>query len=127
MVPNILTAAPLHDPGDGIKRSKFNLFQNMVIVAYQIKGITKCSNTVANILAADPLPPPPPPPPGDLISRSNSTFSEHGHVAYQIKKENHKCSNSVVNILLSDPSPPTLGVKRSKFNSFRSMSCCISN
>ena len=30
--------------------------QNMVIVAYQTKGITKCSNTVANILAADPLP-----------------------------------------------------------------------
>ena len=46
---------------------------------------------------------------------------------YQIKKENRKCSNSVVNILLSDPSPPTLGVKRSNFNSFRSMSCCISN
>ena len=44
--------------GDGINRSKFNLFENMVIVAYQIKGITKCSNTVANIMAADPLPPP---------------------------------------------------------------------
>ena len=31
----------------------------------------------------------------------NSTFSEHGHVAYQIK-ENHKCSNMVTNILLAD-------------------------
>ena len=58
-------------------------------------------------------PPPPLPPPPNWVIWSNS---EHGHVTYQIKKENHKCSNSVVNILLSDPSPPTLGVKRSKLN-----------
>ena len=91
------------DPGDGINRSKFNLFQNMVIVAYQIKGITKCSNTVANILAADPLPPPP----GDWISRSNSTFSVHSQVAYQIKKEDHKCSNgSKYFALRPQPSDP---------------------
>ena len=32
----------------------------------------------------------------------NSTFSEHGHVAYQIK-ENQECSNMVANILPSDP------------------------
>ena len=31
----------------------------------------------------------------------NLTFSEHGHVAYQIK-ENHECSNIVPNILLAD-------------------------
>ena len=31
----------------------------------------------------------------------NSTFSEHGHVAYQIK-ENHECSNMVPNIMLAD-------------------------
>ena len=31
----------------------------------------------------------------------NSTFSKHGHVAYQIK-ENHECSNMVPNILLAD-------------------------
>ena len=34
----------------------------------------------------------------------NSTLSEHGHVAYQIK-ENHKCSNKVANILPRDPLP----------------------
>ena len=32
----------------------------------------------------------------------NSTFSEHGHVAYQIK-ENQKCSNMVANILPAGP------------------------
>ena len=32
----------------------------------------------------------------------NSTFSEHGHVAYQIK-QNHECSNMVANILSADP------------------------
>ena len=31
----------------------------------------------------------------------NSTFSEHGHVAYQIK-ENHECGNMVPNIMLAD-------------------------
>ena len=31
----------------------------------------------------------------------NSTFSEHGHVAYQLK-EKHECSNMVPNILLAD-------------------------
>ena len=38
----------------------------------------------------------------------SSTFSEHGHVAYQIK-ENHKCSNMVANILPADPQ--TLGMR----------------
>ena len=50
----------------------------------------------------------------------NSTFSEHGHVAYQIKG-NHKCSNMVANVLPADPThphDPGVGVKRSKFNFF---------
>ena len=34
-----------------------------------------------------------------------STFSEHGHVAYQIKG-NQKCSNMVANILPADPRDP---------------------
>ena len=42
----------------------------------------------------------------------NSTFSEHGHVAYQIK-ENNECSNMLANIMDADTSPqhnPTLGM-----------------
>ena len=39
----------------------------------------------------------------------NSTFSEHGHVAYQIKK-NHKGSNYVAIILPADL-PQTLGMR----------------
>ena len=35
----------------------------------------------------------------------NSTFSEHGHGAYQIKA-NHVCSNIVANILPAQPHPP---------------------
>ena len=36
----------------------------------------------------------------------NSTFSEHGVCAYQVK-ENHECSNMVAIILPADPhSPP---------------------
>ena len=40
-------------------------------VAYQFKGITKCSNMVANILPT--------------AIGQNSIFSEHGNVAYQFK------------------------------------------
>ena len=50
----------------------------------------------------------------------NSTFSEHGYVANQIK-ENHECSNILANILPADtptryPTPldPGDGVNRSK-------------
>ena len=35
----------------------------------------------------------------------NSFFSEHGHIAYQIKG-NHKCRIMVANILPADPYPP---------------------
>ena len=45
-------------------------------------------------------------PPGDLGVGSkdhNSTFSEHGQVAYQIKKKNIGCSNMVANILPTYP------------------------
>ena len=95
-------------------------------VAYQIKGNHEFSNMVANILHADP---PPPGPRGMGSKYQNTTFSEHGHVAYQIK-EVHECSNMVTNISLADlpASPdPAGGVNRSKFNIFRTWSCCITN
>ena len=48
---------------------------------------------------------PPPPPPTLEVKRLNSTFSEHGHIAYKIKG-NHECSNMVANILpVAPPSP----------------------
>ena len=58
---------------------------------------------VANILPADP---PPPPNPGDGVISQNSTFSEHGHVAYQLKGIT-KCSSIVANFLPTDPPLPT--------------------
>ena len=62
---------------------------------------------VPNILPADP--------PFNLQMGSvgqNSTFSEHSHVAYQIK-ENQECSNMVANILPADP-----GDRVNRSNSF---------
>ena len=58
---------------------------------------------VTNILPAD-RPPPPPPPPTLVMGSAGlkSTFSENGHVTYQVK-ENHECSNIVANILPADP------------------------
>ena len=80
MVANILTAdpPPPPPPPDTRMGSKY----------INLKGISKCSSMVANILLADPYPPPPPDPRVGSIDL-NSTFSEHGLVAYQIK-ENHK-------------------------------------
>ena len=60
---------------------------------------------VANCLPAAP-PPPPLLPEGS--KDQNSTFSEHGQVAYQII-ENHECSSMVANIQPTDPTPKTLG------------------
>ena len=72
---------------------KIQLFQNIVMLHIKLKRITKRSNMVANVLPADP-----PPPRGDWVSKSKLFFSEHGHIAYQIK-ENHKCSNMEATIL----------------------------
>ena len=36
------------------------------------------------------------------IGQNSFFFSEHGHVAYQIK-ENHECTNMVANIFPADP------------------------
>ena len=115
MVANILpTDTP--DPEVGVNRSKFNFFSEYGHVAYQIKENHKCSNIIANILPADK------PTLGSV--GQNSIFFEHGPVAYQIE-ENHEYSNIVANILHADSLDPGDGVNRSKFNFFRSWSCCI--
>ena len=90
-----------------VKR-KIKLFQNIVMLHIKLKGITGAAtcNMVANIMPTDP-----PHPGGQKVK--NSTFSEHGHIAYNIKG-NHKCSNMVANILPAAPHPsPDPRVKRS--------------
>ena len=88
----------------------------MVKLHIKLKGIKKCSKTVANILSIDILLPPPLPDPGDWVNRSISTFSEHTDVAYQIKGD-HECSNMVANILPADRHPPDPGVGSKRQNS----------
>ena len=66
----------------------------------------------------------PPPTLGRGSIGQTSTFSEHGHVAYQIK-EIYKCSNMVA---LFCPKTPILGMGSIGQNStFRTWSYCISN
>ena len=93
-------------------------------VAYQIKENHECSSMSRSIMPADPYPTPTPNP--LTLKVKIQLFSEHGHVAYQIK-EFYKCSNMVANILPADSPDPGDGVNRSKFNFFRTWSCCISN
>ena len=76
---------------------------------------------VANILLTDS------PPPLTLGGQKVKIklFSEHGHVAYQIKG-NRECSNIVENILPAPPPPWGLDqYVQSHF--FRTRSCCPSN
>ena len=64
------------------------------------------------------------------VKRSKFNFSEHGHDAYQIKR-NLVCSDVEANILPAVPPPPPPdpgdGVICSKFTFFKTWSCCISN
>ena len=84
MAANILpTDPPYPHPRDGVSRSKFNFFQNMVMLHIKLKKITNAA-TWKQILSLQ-TPIPQLPSPGNGVSRSNSTFLEHGYVAYQIK------------------------------------------
>ena len=84
-------------------------------VEYQIQGNHECSSMVANILLVDPYHPQSPPYDPVLGMGSigqNSTFSEHGHVAYEIIG-NHKMqehgSKHFASRPLPLPIPTTLG------------------
>ena len=96
MVANIMPADPPLTLGG--QKVKIQLFQNMVILHIKIEGNHECSNMVANIC-------PQPPSPDPRLKRSNLTFAEHDHVAYQIKG-NRKCSSMVANILPAAPLSP---------------------
>ena len=75
---------------------------------------------IANILHAYPSP-------ITLRDGSKFNFSQHGHVAYQIKG-NHNCNNLVANLKPSDPPPPPdPGGQKVKIKLFRTWSCCITN
>ena len=62
----------------GGAEAKIKLFQ-----AYRIEGNDACGNMISNILPVDPICPRPSDP-GEGSKGQNSTFSEHGHVAYLI-------------------------------------------
>ena len=69
---------------------------------------------VGKYFARIPLPHPPPTLGMGSVGQ-NSTYSEYGHVAYQMK-QNKECSKMVANILPADPLPhpgPGDGVNRS--------------
>ena len=112
MIANIL-------PSNQGQKVKIQLFQNMVMLHIQFKGMTHASPSFD--------------PPGWTKGVGQrqifNFFSEHGHIAYQIKL-NHECSNTAANILPADPPPRGhigVGVKMSQFDFFRTWSCFISN
>ena len=86
--------------GAGSKKASFSEYGN---VAYLIIRNDACSNTVANILPADP--PSRHEGGGERVwsNVQNSNFSEYGYFAYQIKV-NYECSNMVANLVAANPS-----------------------
>ena len=126
MVANIMPADP---PSPNIRMGlivKFQLCHNMVMLHIKLKGITKCSYTVANICLQNPIPLYP----ADGVNRSKFDFFQN-MVMFHIKlKGIMKCSNTVANILPADPpsSPLTFGMGSiGQKLTFRTWSCCISN
>ena len=105
--------------GDGVKRSKFNLLEHSN-VAYQIYWNHKMQQHGSKCFAGRPPP--------------NSRRGWGLKVLFQSMVILHinfigitKLSNMVANIVSADPLPsPYSTVKMSKFNVFRTMSCCIS-
>ena len=84
----------------------------MVMLHIKLNSITKCSNMVANSLPADPHPPAL----GIWSKGQNSTFSEHDHVAYQIK-DNHQMQQHGSKYFARRPLPDILTLLfGSKFN-----------
>ena len=80
----------------------------------KLKRITQCSYMIANI-----CPQTPPLTLGMGSLGQNSTFSEHGHVEYQIKG-NHQIQQHSSKLFARRPLPnPAVGVKISKFNFFK--------
>ena len=80
----------------------------------------------SNILPTEPRSPPSPDPGS---KGQNSTFQEHGQIAYQII-QNYECGKVVAYILPADPLLPPLDpggwVKMSKLTFFKSRSSYIS-
>ena len=117
--------------------SQSSCFIEQGLAAYQIKGNHEkqhhaCKYFARRLPSLDP---------GDGVNRSKFNFFRNGHVEYQIKG-NHECTRHGCRYFSGrspyPPPPPltSLGggrlqakylVNRSKFNFFRTRSCCISN
>ena len=88
-----MTPPPTTNLGVGVKGQ---ISSNMAMLHNKLKRIRHAA-TWQQIFCTQ-TSPPPPLRPREWVKGQNSTFSEHGHLAYQIKV-NHKCSNMVANIL----------------------------
>ena len=93
---------------------KIQLFQNMFLLHIKFKGI-KNAATWKQIFC---LHPHPPFDPWRMSKGQNSTFLEHGYIAYQ-NKGYHECNNVVANILpTSTPNPRPLGMSKGHNSTF---------
>ena len=104
-----------------VNRSKFYLFRTWSCCISALRESRLQQQGTKYFACRPPTPPPPHPTLGMGSIGRNSTFSEHGYVAYQIRLQQHSTK-----ILPADPPhDPGDGVNRSKFNVFRTWSWCI--
>ena len=91
-------ACSIPHPGDGVKRSKFIFFQNIVMLHIQFMGIPNCSCMVVNILPADP------PCPCCLGQKFKIQLFQNMVMLHIKLKGSSKLNSMVVNIFPADPS-----------------------
>ena len=87
-----------HNPRDGVKRSKFNFFRTWSC-GISNRRESRMQQHVSTYFAS-------PPALGMGSIGQNSTFNEHGHVAYRIKG-NRECNNMVRIFCPQTTLPPT--------------------
>ena len=91
----------LHTPSVPGAESKVKtfFFLKVVIVHIELKEMTQAT------ISQDPSPPPPHRDPGCGFKRKNSTFSEHGHFAYQINGITNAVTCKHIDCLHTPPQP----------------------
>ena len=126
MVANILPADIPNHPTPTLRMGSIGqsqFLQKMIVLHKKLMGIMKCSDIVAIILTADPLPHDP----RGWGQKVKSTFSEHGHVAYKIKGNHEMQQHGSKYFAHRPPCPPTTLGDGVKIQLYGTWSCCISN
>ena len=124
MLANTLPTDPHTSPSERVPRSKFIFFQTWsCCISNKRNHKMQQHGSKCFALRARQYPR------GWGLKGQNSSFSEHGHIAYQIKANHKMQQHGSKHFAHIPPSTlrPWIMVYRSKSKFFRTCSCCISD